>query len=215
MNASRDPRMGRRMLATERVLARLVESGEWEIDAEGRIWRTSIRNGMRSGESRLVPVQRRRVEKKVRHGYLIVRAMLDGKRVHGSAHRLVWHCLRGPIPDGLEINHRNGVKDDNRPENLEPCTSSENQRHAYRTGLKDQRGERSPAAKLSDRQVAEIRERYAAGGFTMAQLGVLYSVSTQHIWSLIRGRLRAPVVSSDLRANQRHDKGGPERVGVH
>jgi hypothetical protein len=51
------------------------------------------------------------------------------------AHRLVWESVNGPIPDGMQINHRNGIKTDNRLENLELATASENTQHAYDTGL--------------------------------------------------------------------------------
>lgn len=52
------------------------------------------------------------------------------------AHRLIWESVFGPIPRGLEINHKNGVKTDNRIRNLEAVTRSENMRHAYRLGLR-------------------------------------------------------------------------------
>lgn len=49
------------------------------------------------------------------------------QRQYYAIHRLVWIYHHGPIPDGMTINHRNEVKDDNRIENLELLTSRDNQ----------------------------------------------------------------------------------------
>lgn len=51
-------------------------------------------------------------------------------------HRLVALAFIGPLPRRHEINHKNGIKTDNRPANLEYVTKSENQLHALRTGLR-------------------------------------------------------------------------------
>ena len=48
-------------------------------------------------------------------------------------HRLIWIYFNGDIPDGLQIDHINRVKDDNRIENLEWVTTSENMIHHYAT----------------------------------------------------------------------------------
>lgn len=42
------------------------------------------------------------------------------------AHRLVWTYHNGEILNGLQIDHMNGVKDDNRIENLRLATPSQN-----------------------------------------------------------------------------------------
>lgn len=68
-------------------------------------------------------------------GYLTIRFMKPNLAV-GQHH--LGHFLakkRTVVEDFPEINHLNGIKTDNRPENLEECDGSENMRHAYRTGL--------------------------------------------------------------------------------
>ena len=72
---------------------------------------------------------------------------IDGRtRRYGllSAHRLVWQAANGPIPDHLVINHKNGVKTDNRIANLELVTQQDNILQAYRTGLKSNKGDKHP-----------------------------------------------------------------------
>lgn len=83
----------------------------------------------------------RPIAKKMR-GYLWVLTTRDGKTVNvGSAHRMIWEAVHGEIPDGLQINHINGDKTDNRIANLELVTASENTTHAYRIGLARADGE--------------------------------------------------------------------------
>lgn len=189
---------------SERKLIKLVLNGEWEIDEQGRIWRTSMRVGKKSGGSHLVPVKRRRVEKHQPNGYLLIRATIDGKRVVGLAHRLVWQHHYGEIPDGKIINHDNGLKDQNFPKNLFLVTHSGNMKHAHEHGLIDQSGERNPAAKLTNNEVAQIRLAYSKGGYTMQQLADRYGVSFQHISKLIRGSRRAKQGGKTEESDHRH-----------
>lgn len=162
--------MSRRIPSThrlaERELIACVKSGEWEVDEAGRIWRLAARRGRgRHGSGvRLHPVSRRRAEKLLPNGYLMVRASLDGRRVVGAAHRLVWQHFVGDIPPGLVLNHINGEKADNRPSNLEVVTYSENARHARRVlGKGDQRGEANPSARITEAVVLAVRHRRASG----------------------------------------------------
>lgn len=159
----------------EDVLYEMVVLGEWEIDDVGRIWK--MKNGSHA-----------RAERRTPQGYLQVRKMVNGIRLHAGAHRLVWRHFNGPIPAGMTINHLNGIKDDNRPENLELATYSENLKHAFRTGLKTQWGQSNPAAKLSNKDTEEIRALYAAGGITQAQLGNRFGVTFQTISDIVRGK---------------------------
>lgn len=60
------------------------------------------------------------------HGYVVISLTKDGVQKVYKAHRLVWSAFNGPIPEGMQINHLNEVKTDNRLENLSLCTSLEN-----------------------------------------------------------------------------------------
>lgn len=50
----------------------------------------------------------------------------NGKHKYYKVHRLVWEVFVGPIPEGMHINHINEVKDDNRLDNLNLMTPTEN-----------------------------------------------------------------------------------------
>lgn len=60
------------------------------------------------------------------NGYRLV--SMDGKR--WPAHRLIWIYANGPIPPGMQIDHINGVRSDNRLANLRIVTHAENGRNS-------------------------------------------------------------------------------------
>lgn len=68
-------------------------------------------------------------------GYPHVLMNIDRKRVYRASHKLVALAFLGekPIPKH-QVNHKNGVRADNRPENLEWVTSRENTIHGFKRG---------------------------------------------------------------------------------
>lgn len=68
-------------------------------------------------------------------GYLRVRLSLHDKKATAKVHRLVATAFI-PNPEGKpQVNHKDTDKHNNRVGNLEWATNSENQIHAYKTGL--------------------------------------------------------------------------------
>lgn len=109
--------------------------------------------------------------------YLKISIRMNGKSKNLSVHRLVAKAF---IPNPLEkpcVNHLNGNKSDNRVENLEWCTYSENHIHAYKLRLrspKNQRGSNNGNVKLTEMQVLEVRS--LRGIVTQKKLAAKFNV---------------------------------------
>lgn len=103
------------------------------------------------------------------------------------AHRVIWESVHGPIPTGLQVNHINAIKHDNRIANLELVTASGNVQHAVDMGLIPYlHGDLSPNAKVTWEDVAQIRRR-AAEGETQQSIADEFCLSRQQVGKIVRG----------------------------
>lgn len=123
-------------------------------------------------------------------GYRIFRLCVPDHRPKPmKVHRAVARAFLGPAPSGMQINHKNGDKDDNRVENLEYVSCRENIRHCWDTGLhgiEHCRGEASNQAKLTEDAVRFIRG--AGQQISCGQLAAMFGVSPQTIWLVANRR---------------------------
>lgn len=185
--------MSGKIKKAEEFVYAAVRAGEMEIDSEGRIWRVARRRGLKTGGTASSTCKRQRAERML-GDYLNVRAMIDGKRMTALAHRLVWFHLHGSIPNGLTINHKNGTKTDNLPNNLEIATDSEQLLHAthvlHRGRAANQNGVKNHAAKLTSDQVKEIRAARTSGE-SLNTIAARYEITFQHVSAIALGKTRS------------------------
>jgi len=116
-----------------------------------------------------------------RKGYLGCGLYKNKKRTSFQSHRLVAETYL-PNPFNLpEVNHKKGIKTDNRPCAIEWNSHNENIQHAVKHSL-IQKGETHRKAKVTEIQVLEIRKSI----FSTKYLAEKYNVSKNTIWSIKR-----------------------------
>jgi hypothetical protein len=140
---------------------------EYEVDASGRVRNTKTKHIVKPTLTN--------------SGYyqVVLGSKVDNKVVRRYIHRLVARAFIGDCT-GLDINHRNGNKTDNRIGNLEICTRSENLLHAYKfLGLKVHN------IRLTKEQANKIRKEVLSGR-TQRSVAKEYKVSFMVVSRIIR-----------------------------
>lgn len=143
-------------------------------DSEGQIW--SDRRG---------PLHRMRGFASAR-GYKGTLLRRGGVSVMARFHQLVCAAWHGPCPEGMECRHLDGNPANNHPENLEWSTHLVNMGDRERHGTL-RRGEDSPVAKLTEREVQAIRER-AASGEPYSLIAADFGIATNTARQIAAGR---------------------------
>ncbi|TET67298.1 MAG: hypothetical protein E3J56_13180 [Candidatus Aminicenantes bacterium] len=121
-----------------------------------------------------------------KNGYLHIILCQTGKRFHKTVHRLIALTFLGPCPSGKEVNHKNGIKTNNKSKNLEYLTKAENENHASQMGLKV-RGTRFWSSKLTEKDVLEIIQ-LRQEGWSYYKIGEQYKVSRSSIRRIFIGQ---------------------------
>jgi hypothetical protein len=117
-----------------------------------------------------------------KNGYLIFKLCEHGIRKSVRVQRLVCEAFHGMPPSTEhEAAHNNGVRTDNRADNLRWATGKENAADLRAHGT-HREGERRYNARLTEDAVREIRATYGnVAGATIVTLGRKYGVSSQTI----------------------------------
>lgn len=120
--------------------------GLYQADSEGFIIKISRpqkdkRYGEMTKEVVLKPYIIKNKQKKP--SYYVVTLSKNGIKNKVLVHRIIYSTFHGEIPEGAVIDHLNGIKTDNRLENLEACSHQENIRRAFCNGLMAREFDRS------------------------------------------------------------------------
>jgi len=117
---------------TEEVWKIIKDFPDYMISNIGRI------KSLKFGKEKIL-----KLKKHNNKGYLGIRLFKNGYKSNKYIHVLVLENFIGK-KDGFQVNHINGIKTDNRLENLEWVTPSENRKHAFNIGLDSNKGENHP-----------------------------------------------------------------------
>lgn len=121
-------------------------------------------------------------------GYLYV-GLHDKENVKTSSvkiHRLVAFTFCIGYEYGLEVNHKNGNRQDNRSENLEWVTRSQNIRDIYKRGL-NTNGDKNNASKLKNEYIGIIASLYDSG-VSQLIIAEAFGVSQATISNIIKNK---------------------------
>ena len=159
--------------------------GRYQVSNKGRV--KSLDREIKTVNGSYIWKGRLLSASKIKNRYPNVALCNYGKPRSYEIHRLVGLAfIENPLNKRI-VNHINGIKNDNRVENLEWVTHQENMAHAIKTGLINQNGENSVLSKFTKDDIIKIRKRYSEGVSAYRIAKDLGFVCKATIWNIVKG----------------------------
>jgi predicted XRE-type DNA-binding protein len=160
----------------------------YEVSEEGVV-KSLARMSSRvyASHTKALPVKERILKHWSTKGYQYV-TLCNGTSLKKSVHRIVAEAFLKSDEDKPHVNHINSNPSDNRVENLEWVTMSENQTHAVEFGLRAT-GEKSNWSKLSNIE-AEFVKLWAGMGFKQGLIADLFDITQSQVSRIFNNKQR-------------------------
>lgn len=163
-------------------------NGEYEVSNLGNV-RSVLKRIVKRDNSIYTRVSKQ-LRPANRKGYLLFGISYDFKLTTRLGHRLVaQEFLDNPL-NKKEVNHKNGIKTDNRVENLEWVTRRENLDHAIKNNLVARNcGESNGNHKLTKEIVQKIRETYKPKEFGLVKTARMFNTSKRNVLDIVKYKI--------------------------
>ena len=135
--------------------------------------------------------------KLMRNGYYMTYAQFDKKAYYFMEHRVIWCWLKGPIPHGLVINHKDYNRANNSIDNLELMTQKENTDYSKCHMLGKNVGEKSSRAQLTDKQAQAIKTLSYVCGWSNKQISEITGVLDYNVARIVTNKRYPNVIASE------------------
>lgn len=125
-------------------------------------------------------------------GYVRAKMCRNNKHISKRVHRLVAETFIDNPDNKIEVNHKDGIKTNNKISNLEWATGYENLKHAHRNKLilppPIKYGSDNHQAKLTERQIIQIDKLLRDGKVSQSDIAKKYNVSKALITGIKKGK---------------------------
>ncbi len=155
--------------------------GRYQVSSVGKV-RSLMNNSLQPRKVPLV-LKDRPTGDRYRKVYLSVK----NRRYNFTIHRLVLLTFTGTPNVGQQCAHLNGIRDDNRLENLKWVSPKENAAHKWLHGTQ-QTGEAAPNVKLSNWDAITILNLHFVHAKGYSEISRLLNLNPPHVVRIVKGR---------------------------
>ena len=157
------------------------------VGSDGTVWSRWTQKGAKHSEGiwYIISDNWKILRPKLVSGYPSVSLKINGEVEYCYVHRLVLEAFVGPCPEGMECRHLDDDKLNNNLSNLQWGTRLENMADAVRNA-KMSKGEGHWLAKLTEKNICEIKRLYSEGSHDQNDLAKMFDVNQTGISKIVR-----------------------------